>query len=79
MWASCKELLQLMGMDDTQWRDASYLQDLLSTLQQQRERDVDAEDIKGRRIGYFYAARSMFRFTFRTTTGPLYDAKRKCL
>ena len=79
MWPSREELTQLMGMDDTQWRDASYLQDLLSTLQQQRECDIDAEDVKGRRTGYFYAARSMFRFTFRTTTGPFYDAKRKSL
>jgi hypothetical protein len=31
MWPSREELLQLMGMDDTQSRDASYLQDLLST------------------------------------------------
>ena len=68
-----------MGMDDTQWRDASYLQDLLSTLQEQRECDVDAKDVKGRRTGYFYAARSMFRYTFRTSIGPFYDAERKCL
>jgi hypothetical protein len=68
-----------MGMDDTQWRDASYLQDLLSTLQAQREHDIDAKDIKGERTGYFYAALSMFRFTFRTATGPFYDRKRKSL
>jgi hypothetical protein len=79
MWPSRKDLLQLMGMDDTQWRDALYLEDLLSTLQQQRERDIDAKDIKGERTGYFYAARSMFRYTFRTAIGPFYDSKRKSL
>ena len=67
MWPSREELLQLMGMDDTQWKDALCLQDLLSTLRQQRERNIDA---KGRRTGYFYAARSMFRYTFRTATRP---------
>ena len=79
MWPSRKELLQLMGMDDTQWRDASYLQDLLLTLQQQRESDINAKDVKGERTGYFYAAQSMFRYTFRTPIGPFYDAKRKSL
>jgi hypothetical protein len=79
MWPSREELLQLMGMDDTQWRDALCLQDLLSTLRQQRERNIDAKDVKGRRTGYFYAARSMFRYTFWTTTRPFYDAKRKSL
>jgi len=74
-----EELLQLMGMDDSQWKDASCLQDLLSTLKQQRESDVDAKDVKGRRTGYFYAARSMFRYTFGTTSKPFYDIKRKCL
>jgi hypothetical protein len=79
MWPSRKDLLQLMGMDDTQWRDALYLEDLLSTLQQQRERDIDAKDIKGERTGYYYAAHTMFLYTFRTTIGPFYDAKRKSL
>jgi hypothetical protein len=79
MWPSREELLQLMGMDDTQWRDALCLQDLLSTLRQQRERNIDAKDTKGRRTGYFYAARSMFRYTFWTTTRPFYDAERKSL
>ena len=79
MWPSRKELLQLMGMDDTQWRDASYLQDLLSTLQEQRESNINAKDVKGERTGYFYAAISMFRYTFRTPIGPFYDAKRKSL
>jgi hypothetical protein len=37
--------------------------------------DIDAKDIKGERTGYFYAARSMFRYTFRTAIGPFYDAK----
>jgi hypothetical protein len=41
--------------------------------------DIDAKDIKGERTGYFYAARSMFRYTFQTTIGPFYDAKRKTL
>jgi hypothetical protein len=41
--------------------------------------DIDAKDIKGERTGYFYAARSMFRYTFWTATGPFYDAKRKTL
>jgi hypothetical protein len=79
MCPSREELLQLMGMDDTQWKDASYLQDLLSTLQQQRESNINAKDVKGERTGYFYAARSMFRYTFRTPIGPFYDAKRKSL
>jgi hypothetical protein len=79
MWPSREELIQLMGMDDTQSKDASYLQYLLSTLRQQRESDIDAKDVKGRRTGYFYAARSMFLFTFRTSIGPFYDTKRKSL
>jgi hypothetical protein len=68
-----------MGMDDTQWRDALYLQDLLSTLREQREHDINVKDIKGERTGYSYAARSMFRYTFRTLIRPFYDAKRKSL
>jgi hypothetical protein len=76
MWPSRKELLRLMGMDDTQWKDASYLQDLLSTLQEQREHDINE---KGKRTGYFFAARSMFRYTFHTPVGPFYDAERKSL
>jgi hypothetical protein len=79
MWPERKELLRLMGMDDTQWRDASYLEDLLSTLKEQRESNIDAKDIKGERTGYFYAALSMFRYTFRTPIGPYYDEKRKSL
>jgi hypothetical protein len=79
MWPSSKELLQLMGMDDMQWRDASYLQDLLSTLQQQHELDTNQKDVKGEHTGYFCAARAMFRYTFRTPIGPFYDVKRKSL
>ena len=41
--------------------------------------DTDEKDIKGECTGYFYAARSMFRYTFRTAVGPFYDAKRKTL
>ena len=41
--------------------------------------DIDAKDIKGERTGYFYVARSMFRYTFQTAVGPFYDPKRKTL
>ena len=67
-----------LGMDDTQWRDALYLRDLLSSLQQQREYDIDEKD-KERRTGYYYAAQSMFLYTFQGTIGSFYDAKRKIL
>lgn len=74
-----EELLRLMGLDDSQYQEASCLQYLLSTLKQQREEDIDEEDVKGRRTGYFYAAHSMFRFTFGTAMRPFYDTKRKNL
>ncbi|KAF4630896.1 hypothetical protein G7Y89_g7231 [Cudoniella acicularis] len=76
---SHSELIRLMGMNDTQWRDASYLHDLLSTLHDQRESNIDAPDRKDRPTGYFYAARSMFIYTFRTPIGPYHDEKRKSL
>src|SRR4051794_23127748 len=79
MRPSREEIFQLMGMDDAQWRDALYLRFMLSTLHEQREIDINAKDIKEERTGYFYAARSMFRYTFQTAIGPFYDAKRKCL
>jgi hypothetical protein len=41
--------------------------------------DIDEKDIKGECTGYFYAARSMFRYTFQTAVGPFYDPKRKTL
>jgi hypothetical protein len=74
-----EELLRLMGLDDSQWREASCLQDLLSTLKQQRESDVDAKDVKGRRTCYYYAALSMFRYTFGTIIDPFYDVEQKSL
>jgi catabolite regulation protein CreA len=79
MWYPREELLQLMGMDDTQWRDALYLRDMLLSLQQQREYDIDEKNTNERRTGYYYAAQSMFLFTFQGTIGSFYDAKRKTL
>ena len=78
MSLSRDETVRLMVMNDTQWKEASYLQDLLSTLKQ-REANLDAKDVKGERTGYFYAALAMFTFTFHSTTEPYYDKKRKCL
>jgi hypothetical protein len=51
----------------------------LSTLQQQREYNIDEKDIKGRRTGYYFAAHSMILYTFQMIIGPFYDAKRKTL
>jgi hypothetical protein len=74
MWPSRAELTKLMGMDNSQWESASYLEDLLEMLHQQRE-----ENINSKRGAYVFAARSMYRWTFRVTSGPSYDPKRKCL
>ncbi|KAF8857162.1 hypothetical protein BDZ45DRAFT_674961 [Acephala macrosclerotiorum] len=74
MWPSRAELTKLMGMDDSQWESASYLEDLLEMLHQQRE-----ENVNSKRGAYVFAARSMYRWTFRVTNGPSYDSKRKCL
>jgi hypothetical protein len=79
MWPSRDELLRLMGMDDTQHNKASYLQDLLSTPKHQREANPDAKDMKGECTGYYYAALSMFTFTFHSATEPYYDRRRECL
>ena len=68
------ELVELIGLDDSEWRSAKQLQDLLSMLNQQRELDIDAE------LGdYVFAARSMYRYAFGRASGLSYDAKRKCL
>ena len=74
MWPSRAELTKLMGMDDSQWQSASYLEDLLEMLHQQRE-----ENVNSKRGAYVFAARSMYRWAFCVTSGPSYDSKRKCL
>ncbi|KAF4628430.1 hypothetical protein G7Y89_g9727 [Cudoniella acicularis] len=73
MWPSRSELKELMGMDDAQWASASYLEDLLHTLHQQREANRPAP------VAYAIASRSMFLWAFRVPEGPKYDEKRKCL
>jgi hypothetical protein len=78
-WPSREETIRQMGLDDTQWQEASELQDLLSTLADQRGLNPDAKDMKGRLNGYLFASRSMFHFTFHTVKEPYYDRRRKCL
>ena len=74
MGPSRAELTKLMGMDDSQWESASYLEDLLEMLHQQRE-----ENVNSKRGAYVFAARSMYRWAFHVTSGLSYDSKRKCL
>lgn len=78
-WPSREELIRLMGLDDTQSKDGSYIQDLLATLRHQRESNPDEENVKGERTGFYYASLQMYEWTFRTITEPYYDRRRKCL
>lgn len=78
-WPSREEVIRQMGLDDTQWKEASFLQDMLSTLQHQRESNPDPKSVKGERTGYTFASHSMYRHTFHTVTEPYYDRRRKCL
>jgi len=78
-WPSREDVIRQMGLDTTQWRAASELQDLLSTLEHQQGIDPDAKDVKGELSGFSFASRSMFRYTFHTVTEPFYDRRRKCL
>jgi phosphoribosyl-AMP cyclohydrolase len=78
-WPSRADTIRQMGLDDTQWKEASELQDMLSTLKHQRESNPDVKDVKGELTGFSFASRSMFRYTFHTVTEPYYDRRRKCL
>ncbi|PMD35108.1 hypothetical protein L207DRAFT_131855 [Hyaloscypha variabilis F] len=79
VWPPREDIVRQMGLKDTQWKAASELQDLLSTLKRQRELNPDAKDVKGEHSGYSFASQSMFRYTFHTATEPFYDRRRKCL
>ena len=78
-WPSREDVIRQMGFDTAQWRAASELQDLLSTLENQQRMDPDAKDVKGDTSAYSFASQSMFRYTFHTVKEPFYDRRRKCL
>ncbi|KAJ8067391.1 hypothetical protein OCU04_004743 [Sclerotinia nivalis] len=73
-WPSRRELRREMGLNDTDWKQATFLASMLSNLIFQRKIGIDMKHAL-----YRCAAETIFKYVFRTTDDHWYDATRKTM
>ncbi|CAD6444666.1 23095655-a5a7-49a8-a54e-b11315d83506 [Sclerotinia trifoliorum] len=73
-WPSRRDLRREMGLNDKDWKQASFLETMLLYLDCQRKNGINEKHAY-----YSAVAWEMFKYVFRTGDGHWYDASRKAM